>query len=292
MTATGIAPPVYVDAPSVQRHRFGLFSVSASPETFDRVEAGVEWEPHPGAAAGVADIACDVSDRDGWPLDPIDACDVADVTVTPFVVVGAYSGPGVATRPRDDWQARAREHLRGGEERAVEYAIASGAAEVSPTLSDATDLTGGTAVDVPEGIALLESWLAASHHSPGVLHVPRVIVPYALDRGQVRRDGERIETVLGTGIAAGAGYDLAVRAGHGPSSAGSGEAWLYATPRPRIRRSEVWVGPDRDEWLNRRHDTVEVYAMRAYAVGWDVGAAAVLVNAPDVPDPASPAGAP
>lgn len=284
-TTTGIAPPIYVNPPSVTPHRYGLFSAAqmvADPEA--RFEAGVEWEPIASDRAGTFSFRCDTDGEHGWPLSARNDCDVDDVHAVPFGVVGSYGGAGVFTRPLDEARTRAREHLMAGEERAVEFAIATGDPGNEPSFQGANDLTpAGGAVGLVDGFGILEGFLGENHHSPGVIHAPRLLGAEAADHTLVSRQGERLETMLGTAVAFGGGYDAA-NVGPDGTTPADGEAWLYATARPRVRRSEVAVGPDDDHHIDLPRNDVAIFATRVYVVGWDPLLAAVRVQAPAPPE--------
>lgn len=276
-----IAPAAYVAPPGVEPTRFGLLSVAQTVDDPDlRWELGVEWEALTCARAGVASIVCDTFDEYAAPGYPLEARDAGEelVEVTPFIVVGSYTCKS-ASRDLDEAEERARIHLAAGEERAVEYALATAAAGNAPSFQGATDLTpGGSAVDLSHGFGLLEAYLAENYHSVGTIHAPRLLAP-AIGEGQYAwRQGQRLETLVGTFVVAGGGYDLASVSPTGAPAA-AGTAWLYATGRPQLRRGQVFVN-DEQSAFDRGTNDVTFYAQRTYAVGWDCVTAAVLVEAP------------
>lgn len=266
------APPAYVAPPTPDGHRFGLFSVASMPESPNvQWEVGVEWESLAQNVADLVSLACEGTDEAGVPLNPDSGVDT--VRVLPFGVYGSYDC-SVFSRPLDEAVNRARQHLALGEERAVEFAIATGGFDHEPTFQGATDLTpAGGAVDVHAGVGHLESYLAKNHAGVGTIHAPRILGPYL----PVEREGQRLETKLGTLVAAGGGYDIANR-GPGGATPPEDERWLYATGRPIVRRSDVLVTPDPDQLPNRSNNDVTVFAQRIYAVGWDTAAAAIRVQ--------------
>lgn len=276
-----IAPPVYVAPPGVESRRFGLLSVAQTvDEPSSRWEVGLEWEPLACTRAAVASIVCDTFDEydaPGYPMDPRE--DGALTESTPFLVVGSYTCKS-ASRAIEEAEQRARQHLAAGEELAIEYAIATGAGGNAPSFQGATDLTPtpGTAVDVVDGFGLLEAHLAENHHSIGALHVPRLLAARVSEAGIVDRQGQRLETLVGTFVVAGGGYDLA---NLGPSGAAptAGSTWIFATGRPQIRRGQVFVN-DQPSAFDKGSNDVTFYAQRSYSVAWDCVTAAVLVDAP------------
>lgn len=276
-----IAPPITIAAPGIQPHRFGVFSIANMPDPTGRWEVGVEWEPLHSLRAGTLAVACDVEGQYGWPI--VSREGEGLVTTEPFIVIGTYEC-GAASRPLEDAEERARLHLIAGEERAVEWALQTGLPGNEPNFQGATDLTpAGGAVAPVDGLAILESYLGSVHHSVGVIHSPRKLAAALSSRsGLLSRQGSHIETVLGTLVAFGGGYDIA-NVGPAGAAPAAGEAWLYATARPQIRRSDVTVYPDENQMLNRSSNQVNVIAMRAYVAGWDPVLAAVLVEAPAPP---------
>lgn len=277
-----IAPAAYVAPPGVEPTRFGLLSVAQTVDVQDlRWELGVEWEALACERAGVASIVCDTFDEYAAPGYPLEtrAGGSELVEVTPFIVVGSYTCKA-ASRDLDEAEERARIHLAAGEERAIEYAVATGAAGNLPSFAGATDLTPtpGTAVGLADGLGLLENHLAQNHHSVGAIHAPRLLAP-ALGTGQLAwRQGQRLETLIGTFVAAGGGYDAA-NVGPDGEAPTAGTAWLYATGRPQLRRGQVFVN-DEQSAFDKGSNDVTFYAQRTYALGWDCVTAAVLVEAP------------
>lgn len=271
-----IAPPIYLAPPQVEPHRYGLFSIANMPDPTGRWEFGVEWEPIAGERAELRAHECvddyteDVVLRDGE----------TTVDSIPFVVVGSYLCKS-ASRQMEDAEARAIAHLNAGEFRAVEFAIATGVMGNEPSFQGATDLTPtpGTAVNLSDGFGLLESNLASNYGSTGSIHAPRLLAP-AIGEGQFAwRHGQRLETLVGTLVAIGAGYDLA-NIGPDGTTPSAGETWLYATGRPTIRQGEVFVQPDESHYLVKDDNDVAIMAQRTYLVAWEGPTLAVLVEAP------------
>lgn len=271
-----IAPPIYLTAPAINPYPYGLFSVANMPDATGRWEMGVEWEPVAGERAELRPHECvdeytpDVVLRDGE--DTLEG--------VPFVVVGSYTCKA-ASRAMDEAEERARLHLAAGEERAVEYAIATGTQGNLPSLQGATDLTptAGTAVSATDGVGLLEAALAKDYASVATIHAPRLLGT-ALSAAKIAsRHGQRLETLIGNYVVAGGGYDLANVGPDGEAPA-AGSAWLYGTGRPTIRRGEVFVQPDENKYLKRDTNDVAIMAQRTYLVTWEGPTVAVLVDAP------------
>lgn len=276
-----IAPPIYVAPPVPDAARFGLFSVATMlGDEPDRWKVGVQFEPIPCDAADLASYHCDDYNEAGYPLSIRDGEGL--VEVEPFLVYGSY-GCKTLSRPMEEAEQRARWHLQLGEERAVERAIAAGGFGSAPTFQGASDLTpAGGAVSVVDGFALLEQLLGTDYGGVGVIHAPRLLSSAVSADGLVDRQGARLETLVGTFVVFGGGYDLANVGPTGVAPADD-EAWLYATSRPVIRRGPVYVTPDEDHYVQRSTNDVEIVAQRAYAVSWECVLGAVRVQALDLP---------
>lgn len=274
-----IAPPYYVAAPPVAPHRFGLYSAATVREDAqERFQVGVEWEPTRQTAARAASHECLDDYSAGYPL-VLDG-GVGLVTVTPFVVYGTYSCPA-ASRPIADARGRAEAALLNGEERAVEREIADGAVGASPAFADADNLTpAGGAVSLCDGLGILERALGELSVGVGVVHAPRLLAPHLSRDGIVTRQGQHLETMVGTHVVTGAGYDAAVQGG--PSALPDGEAWLVATGRPQVWRGPTMTTPQDDLQVQRDTNMLEIVAQRAVAVGWSGPTVAVRVEAPEV----------
>lgn len=264
-----VTPAAYIPPPSPEGKRYGLFSIAQmDTDPALRWEMGVEWEPLAGERAGLVSTVC--VDPSGLPLDA--RAGEGLVTALPFAVVGSYKCSAFS-RSTEEAENRARQHLSLGEERAVEHAITAGGWDNAPLLVDGVDLTpGGTAVPVDVGFGLLESHLGSEYPGVGAIHAPRLMSGQAWNLAGVHREGQRLETLLGTLVAFGGGYDEAA------ATPADGTGWLYATGRPVVRRGDVFVTPDADHRPSMTQNDMEIYAQRTYVVGWDGPAARVNVT--------------
>lgn len=269
-----IAPSVYIAPSATDPHRFGLFSVANVAESPERWELGVEWEPIESGRAELRAHECvDVYTADIVPEPGVDRAEAL-----PFIVVGTYDCKS-ASRPITEAEERARLALTAGEERAVEYAIATGAMGNTPTFQGADDLTpAGGAVSLDDGLALIEATLGSDYQSVGTVHAPRLLGPPLGRYRLVERQGQRLETLTGTYVAVGGGYDLA-NVGPDGTTPDAGTAWLYGTGRPTMRMSDVFVQPDEAHYLDKATNDVVILAQRAYLIAWDGPTVAVLVDA-------------
>lgn len=170
---------------------------------------------------------------------------------------------------------RARRALMGGEGRAVERVTG----EYLAAHPDAVDITPtpGTALAIVDALALLEKWSAANYGGTAVIHAPRDVALVGYSERAIERQGTRLETGLGTRVAAGAGYDNLVGPGESPEVAGTDEAWLYVTGQVVVRRSNaIEVGPVMG--VTPRNNSFLALAERPYVVTTECIVGAVLVS--------------
>ncbi len=158
-----------------------------------------------------------------------------------------------------------------GEGRAMEEGFAEA------TFAGATDLTpSGTAVDIVDGLAILEEYAATVYGGNPVIHVPRGVGTRLFARHAIVRGARTLETGLGSLVAAGAGYaDIT-----GPSDPATGATWMFATGTVLVHRGAIkdtdpamilGTQPNINEWWS----LVE----RVYNVGVECFVAAVEVTA-------------
>lgn len=267
-----IAPPTYIAPPGITGHRFGLFSVAAMPADGDRWQLGVEYEPLQGGPADLRAAEC-VDDYTGEVVPPTMTEPVEGI---PFVVTSGYTCKATS-RPVEEAEERARLALIGGEERAVEIALMSAAVGNGPAFPDADLVDGGAAMSLARAFSSFEQLMGGSYHSSGVIHLPRSLAPFAHDRGLISREGQRLETVLGTSVAAGAGYDLANQSPDGQDPA-AGQRWIYASGSVTVRRGDIFLQPDRDHYLDKATNDLVILAQRDYLVTFTGPVFAALVD--------------
>jgi len=271
-----IVPPVYVGPSPLEPHRFGLFSIANMPAVMpDRFEAGIEWEPLWGGAAEGRVYAC-----------PVDAPALVTISaetntreVTPFVAVAGYECFS-ASRPIEEAEERARLYLLAGEERAVESEILAGTSGHTAMADQATDITPvpGTPVSLVQAYQLLENELYTNHASTPAIYMPKVLTARASYDDVVMRNGQGLETMAGTYVASGAGFNLRSPKPEGAPNAPAGSVYMFGSGRPTVYRSDVFVQPDESNYLDRRDNNVVILAQRAYAVTWSEPVFAVLVD--------------
>lgn len=280
-----VAPPATVDGPAVEPLRYGLFSVATMPEMpNNRWTAGVTWESEVPCEHATA-YGSDCESPAGVPLTFREGQDV--VEALPFQAKGSYRCK-TFSKPADEAQARALNHLLGWEERQVERAIMHGDLGNTPSFQGAVILNGGVSTTPENALNILEEWLGQNVPGIGVLHVPRALAgAYGMGmsaKAGFSRQGSHLETMLGTLVAMGAGYDIDNVSPSGVKPA-PGERWVYASARPVVRRSEVFFTPGEDNRVNTDDNDLTVAAHRTYVVGWDCTVAAVLVDSASTESP-------
>jgi hypothetical protein len=266
-----IAPPNYIAPTGISGHRFGLYSVATILDDNVRWELGTETEPLTGLRAElrasdcVDDYTQDVPIRSGEDL----------TEAAPFFVAGTYSCKA-SSRPMEEAEQRARLHLSGGEERAVEWAISNPIVGNAPSFQSATDLTPTAGVGMPLVIAigLLEEALYDQHHSTGVIHAPRLSGALFGYDSLASRAGQKMETQLGTAVSFGYYRNIAPDG----SPAEPNTMWVYAAGVPSLRRGTVFVQSDSDNFLDRANNDVAIIAQRPVLVSWDGPTFGVLVD--------------
>lgn len=270
-----------VDSPSRSRRRMGLFSVvTPRPEGDGRWQAGARWVSGTCEPAGVVGDPCDddaTNEKEpaGGPV----VSEAGPVTVYGWFQCGLT---GVSDAEAQD---RAYAHLTSREEQAVEHALWEGTGGESVSLvGSAPEIVRSNGASLAAGLAALEGWLASSYGSRGVIHMDTVTASIGMTLGviQPRSSGDRAETLLGTPIVVGSGYDGTL----GPDGEDAGdddERWVFATPALLLYRGESFsMVNDQSTISNLRRNDRNAIAERTFVVGWDAcGTAAVLVDLAD-----------
>ena len=270
-----------VAAPQATPARFGLLSVAQMPTDTGRWEGGILTMPNACGNGGSYGDPCPApGDRE--------KADSAGVVIgggDPFTVYAGFRCAPVGFTD-DEIRERGDAALLAGEERTVEEVFWTGvtdnAVEIHPHLAENTASTpgvddftwlaattvagGGGAVSVRRALADLERELAGCYGGQGVIHMPRDVATVAVAEGIVERYGNRLETKVGTLVAAGAGYPGTSPTG---AAAAAGESWVYATGAVQVRRSGVFYTGSIAESLDRVSNTIQRLAERTYVVTWD-----------------------
>jgi hypothetical protein len=186
--------------------------------------------------------------------------------------------------------AIARELWTGGLATAAAAAAASGSdlqlawqanARLASTGASGTVATsvvagGTTAVSRKAGLAAIEQAISdASAGAPGVIHMTRTTVTHLAQPAALRREGNTILTMLDSRVVADAGYPGTSPAGAAPAA---GEAWIYGTARPTIRRSDVEVRGLPGERVDRSNNRTKTRASRYVLTTFPCGVFAARIT--------------
>lgn len=258
--------PLLVATPTQTPARFGLLSVAQIVSEPDpHWQNGVEYTANPLVeVVDALNVDCTVDPDDDWP-EGLD-----QVTDPPLRIRTGFTckHPGLTA---EDIHSYASAKLSAAEGPSVEAAVWDQIAATSVATP-----AGTSAIGIVTAVGDLEAWLWTTYPGVGVLHMPRDVAVAAVAADVVKlRDG-RLETALGTPVAAGA-YP-----GTGPAATTSGEAWIGATGAVVLRRSEPRVYTDNAAAYFDYH-TNEVFgvAERIYVASFEDVRAVALVDLPD-----------
>lgn len=273
-----------VPGPLFTPRPYGLWSVIQVPAVSpDHWEMGVTYEVTCPAASLTYDPCLAVTGTGGPPPPPPSKAATSEHALrgaTAFTVVEEIDCSPIGFY--DDATAKASDALTRSEMRQVEAAFWTGSAgnqqvvwphlaaqspfvEIDGTVMQTAAITGvGVAVDVVEGLGILEGKLADCYDGVGVLHVPVELIPALGAYNLVERSGAQLRTKTGNLIAVGAGYS-----GTSPSGTSTaGVLWMYATGALFGLRSDIRAFPT-DQSFDRSVNTVKAIAERTYLLGWD-----------------------
>lgn len=243
----------YVEAPPVTPLRFGLLDAAVVVDNPDpHLGLGIMYEPENcdviyrtlGACVEAAS-GTDKTINDGFPLVEGDA----------FTVYNLVRCRPVGVTP-ERLRERATTGLRLGEGRAIEEAFAA-------FFADATDVTpGGTAVDIVDGLAVLEEIAASLYGGAPTIHVPRGIGTRLSARSAIQRGSRTLETTQGSLVASGGGYTDP----DGPSDPGAGNTWIFASGTVLVERNPVKAYPGSGAIPGTSPQVNEIYFLAERAV--------------------------
>lgn len=248
-----VQPRQYVAAPAAQPLPYTLLSGAVVLDTDDPHNGwGFEYQS---ASCGVTQAtiqAClaamrtadNAGDVPGTLDDPLTADDgIGLIQSREFTAYALHRcrlvGGGVA-----DAQAVAREKLARGEYRAYEAGFAAWVLRAAGVAAGgAEDLTPvpGTPLAAVDGLGLLEEWAADRYSGRPVIHMSRRTGVVLGAQNAVERQGNRLETDLGSIVVPGPGYTAASQGTVDGTTAGAGERWMWVTGAIVIRRSPVEV---------------------------------------------------
>lgn len=249
---------VEVTAPPVVPYRFGVFSVApivtpADPHAF----VGINWLS---VGCGQVSVTGDPCVVDAPAALAVNVPDCVVMNYEPFVVY-TYSDMGFIGRGGDGSDAvdAAEAQLLAGEQFGVE--------DVLWGLIDAavTSEVAIASANFRQGLAVVEQDLAEAYGGQGVIHMSRFTASMLTD---LRVEGGRLVSPLGTPIVAGGGYDAAL-AGSVPTS-----VKMFGTGPLVLLGSTVESYPA----LNPATNQQATLAQRQYVVGWDCAAVGVNIT--------------
>jgi len=274
--------------------RFGLLSAVEQPLSQDRWRLGLLRQPPVcDGADSILALPCLVT---GGPSMVPTVTGAPLIASDPFRV---YAWIQCSTMgwgdDLDALRARTLAALTNGEARSVEHTVwtgvptatgVGGAGPVYPHLASnaqvlaaqqgaatvekqaaAQVLTSGTALDVVEGLAVLEGALASCYGAEGVIHVPRVALPLLRAQNVIEQQGQQLRTLGGNVVA---GYASGDRMGPDGTTPAAGQGWFYATGAVQVYRSGINDrGRTPGEIVGRRDNSTVYLVERTYVVTWD-----------------------
>lgn len=276
-----LAPPLYVSAPPVTPARYGLLDAAdLVVERDTKFRNGIEYQTI-NTPAKLAAVECLPLGDEDTERDAAGALDL--VTARPIIVYAGFTCKTVGLS-ESQLSTYARDALSGGESTAVEKAIwgptqypfTPDAEDFGPYLLDAnTEILSSSGVSLTAAVSLLEEKLGDDYKGVGVIHAPRGVSAFAAEKQQVRWEAGKPVTTVGTRWSFG-NYPRIDDEG---AAAADGSAWVVATGKVTIRRTEPVVrGGDWATAVDVKTNEVLALAERTYVVAIEGPVAAVLVN--------------
>lgn len=258
-----VAPQSLVEGAPRNPLPYGLFSALAPREGAeqDRWENGVQWEQITLDQLGGLGQADKVSeDTLGMPKQ-LGRNRGEMSSASAFTVYGHFNCSPVGYSPAEA-QELANAHLALREEARVEQALWTGDLGNVPNFAGAHDfgapveVGSGTLDKVGEVFGLLESWIAQTYGSQGVIHLSRLNASRASSKLENR--GGKLFTKMGTPVISGTGY---------------GDDKIVVTPALFAYRSAPFTSSNvAGDLFNRDANELTAIAERTYLVGFDKGA--------------------
>ena len=231
-----------IEAPTVVPHPFGLFSVAPPAAPGDHGLVGVQWESWACIDINTTTDACISGGTAPGPKE----FELCPNTIS-FKPITVYLGIKRTGQSFDVGEAQVRRVLEDAEEYAVEEYLWG---------LLAADVTEAAALSPEGALAAVEEALADGYMGTGVIHMSRgTAIRLAT---HLVRSGDHLETVVGTPVAAGAGYSATA---------------IYGTGALTVQRDGIAV---HNAWDTAINDEL-VLAERTYVAGWDCFATGVGV---------------
>lgn len=250
------AARIEVTAPTPTPYRYGFFSVATpSPEVDDRWSGGgIKWVSEFCTTPGITYNVC--VDPDVAALEFDAGCVISEFD--PFTLYASVGDSVGKFRVTDEAITLARTRLEAGEQYGVEEQMWALLAAGEPSPVAATTLA--------LGLAIVEQALAEAYPSLGVIHMSRLAATLYAD--QLRVEGNRLVTTLGTPVIAGGGYGAI--SGAEPST-----ITVYGTGPVVLKRTAI---DDRIRAIHRESNTHNIIAQRTYAIGYDCAVVGATVT--------------
>lgn len=260
-----MGPPYLVDGPRPLPPDYSLLATANIPDTPDpHWQNGVEVWSYPPDLPHSWDPCSSGSDRvkaEGGtiPLPQFGA----------FIVYFSETCTTRSIRTPEEFIARATTAFNATVSYAVEQEFALGTAMglINPYLTDTNldVLNGGAATPALEALSWLERAIATTGRK-GLIHAsPQIVTRWGDFR--VKDVAGRLQSIVGTPVAAGQGYSGVEADGTGGVA---GADWAFATGPVDIRRSGMRVYPENiSEALLRSENLVTYYVEETFAVDWD-----------------------
>lgn len=271
-----INAPDFIATPTPPPVPYGLFDVALGPMAF----------PGPVADGGVIYVP-DTCDADVY-LYAMNCPSVSGaktfspnelpVSGAPFGVIASYTCGSLGySFAESEQKVRLRMSLR--EQRAVERRLwqgqPAGGANLGPIPGLFQSATSLGAAGCPiEALEMLEQALADNGILGGIIHARPGMSAHYGQGNTLIKVGRQIQTIIGTPVVFGQGYNGTGPAGQAPD--GNSE-WMYASGRVVIWRDDVIV-PPLDQTFDKVNNQVLTLAERIYAVAVECGVWAVQVT--------------
>lgn len=264
-----------VTAPAPTPLPFGLLAAAVVVDDPDRLDGGVDYEALACGTVQLTEAGC-FTEAAAAPYVASDG--VPRVYADGFRVYALHTCRAVGGQ-YDDAARIVRAKLAAGEGRAIEEGYANRVLRAAATAEDPyPDLTPtpGTAVALPDALAVAEEYAGAVYSSVPVFHAARSLATMLTSKAGVQANGARLETKLGSPVAAGAGYVAASRAAIGGVTPDPGERWLFVTGAVMVRRGGVSVSDP----VLAKTNTFGIFANRPVTASSECFRARILVQSP------------
>jgi hypothetical protein len=236
-----------VEQPVVVPHPFGLFSIAEPRLTTDEHwRLGVQWQSQACLEDYITYGPC-ITDGTNE-LTSNSACVVKQYD--PFTVY-AYNTDPIPGHSLAEHRDQTVQRLINGEQLAAERKLWADMIASPDATIDASAYTPTYA------LAVAEHAIAEAYPGTGIIHMSRQTATILWANLVV--SGGKMQTLLGTPVVIGAGYDNAVGAPTATSS-------IFATGPVLLYRGDI---DTREQAINKAHNEVSYVAQRDYVLGWD-----------------------